>query len=78
MSILKETNMQITGMTCAACATRIEKGLRKLEGIEEANVNLALERSAIKYDPNITNLETIQNKVRDLGYEVVIEKQSLK
>ncbi|WP_137744475.1 heavy metal translocating P-type ATPase [Robertmurraya siralis] len=77
MSILKETNMQITGMTCAACATRIEKGLRKLEGIEEANVNLALARSAIKYDPNITNLETIQNKVRDLGYDVVIEKTEL-
>ena len=71
---LKETSMQITGMTCAACAVRIEKGLKKLEGVEEANVNLALERSAIKYDPTKTNIEAIQTKVRDLGYDVVTEK----
>ncbi|WP_019156230.1 heavy metal translocating P-type ATPase [Robertmurraya massiliosenegalensis] len=77
MSAIKETNMQITGMTCAACATRIEKGLRKLEGIEAANVNLALERSVVKYDPKVTNIETIQKKVRDLGYDVVTEKAEL-
>lgn len=74
MSALKETNMQITGMTCAACATRIEKGLRKLDGIEDANVNLALERSSVKFDPKVTNIEAIQKKVRDLGYDVVTEK----
>jgi Cu+-exporting ATPase len=39
----KETTLQITGMTCAACAIRIEKGLNKVEGVSEANVNLALE-----------------------------------
>lgn len=71
---MKEMNMQITGMTCAACATRIEKGLNKLEGIEEANVNLALERSLVKYDPQVINVEAIQKKVRDLGYDVVTEK----
>ena len=38
-------------MTCAACATRIEKGLKKMEGVEEANVNLALEKAMVKYDP---------------------------
>ncbi|CAM5653758.1 Copper-exporting P-type ATPase OS=Lysinibacillus sphaericus OX=1421 GN=LS41612_00175 PE=3 SV=1 [Lysinibacillus sphaericus] len=46
-SELKETNLQITGMTCAACATRIEKGLKKMEGVEQATVNLALEKSSI-------------------------------
>ena len=45
---LKETSLQITGMTCAACASRIEKGLNKLDGVEQANVNLALEKSIIK------------------------------
>lgn len=45
---LKETNLQITGMTCATCAIRIEKGLKKMEGVQEANVNLALENSTIK------------------------------
>ncbi|SDM15125.1 heavy metal translocating P-type ATPase [Bacillus sp. OK048] len=71
---LKETNLQISGMTCAACATRIEKGLNKLEGIETATVNLALEKSAIKYNPEKLKVEDIEKKIRDLGYEVVTEK----
>jgi len=72
---LKETNLQISGMTCAACATRIEKGLNKLAGVESANVNLALEKSAIKYDPSQINVDDIEKKIRDLGYDVVTEKE---
>ncbi len=45
----KEIDFQITGMTCAACAGRIEKGLNRLEGVEDANVNLALETSHVVY-----------------------------
>ncbi|WP_312471766.1 heavy metal translocating P-type ATPase [Neobacillus sp.] len=71
---LKETNLQISGMTCAACATRIEKGLNKLTGVESATVNLALEKSAIKYDPEKINAEEIEQKIKDLGYDVVTEK----
>ena len=71
---LKETNLQISGMTCAACALRIEKGLNKLEGVENATVNLALEKSAIKYDPEKLKVEDIEKKIRDLGYDVVTEK----
>lgn len=71
---LKETNLQISGMTCAACALRIEKGLNILEGVETATVNLALEKSAIKYDPQILKVEDIEKKIRDLGYAVVTEK----
>ena len=41
-------------MTCAACATRIEKGLKKMDGVEEANVNLALEKSMVKFDPELS------------------------
>ena len=71
---VKETNLQISGMTCAACAIRIEKGLNKLEGVEEANVNLALERSNVKYNPEKVNIEEIEKKIKDLGYDVVNEK----
>ncbi|WP_053368230.1 heavy metal translocating P-type ATPase [Bacillus sp. FJAT-27245] len=71
----KETTMQITGMTCAACAIRIEKGLNRLEGVQEASVNLALERAAVKFDPAVTNVEVLEKKVRDLGYDVVAEKK---
>ena len=71
---VKETNLQISGMTCAACAIRIEKGLNKLEGVEEANVNLALERSNVKYDAEKINIDVIEKKIKDLGYDVVNEK----
>jgi P-type Cu+ transporter len=71
---LKETNLQISGMTCAACSTRIEKSLNKLVGVETATVNLALEKSAIKYDPTQIKIEDIEKKIKDLGYEVVTEK----
>ncbi|MDQ0200002.1 heavy metal translocating P-type ATPase [Neobacillus ginsengisoli] len=72
---LKETNFQITGMTCAACATRIEKGIKKMEGVKEANVNLTLEKSTIKYDPNLVSNQDFQKKIQDLGYDVVKEKK---
>ncbi len=72
---LKEANMQITGMTCAACATRIEKGLKKMEGVEEANVNLALEKSVIKYDAEKVSPQDFEKKIQDLGYDVVKEKK---
>ena len=70
----KETNIQISGMTCAACANRIEKGLNKMEGIEKASVNFALENSTIKYDPKVTNLTDFQEKIEKLGYGVITEK----
>ncbi|WP_409304187.1 heavy metal translocating P-type ATPase [Peribacillus sp. SCS-155] len=69
-----ETTLTITGMTCAACATRIEKGLNKLEGVDAANVNLALEKASIQYDPQVTNPEAFEKKIQDLGYGVVHEK----
>ncbi|MCM3389311.1 heavy metal translocating P-type ATPase [Lysinibacillus fusiformis] len=71
----KETSIQITGMTCAACATRIEKGLNKLEGVEEANVNLALEKSVIKYNPEKVSEQDFEKKIQDLGYGVAKEKK---
>ncbi|MFK2825147.1 heavy metal translocating P-type ATPase [Bacillus sp. B190/17] len=70
----EEKTLQINGMTCAACANRIEKGLSKIEGVEEANVNFALERSTIIYDPTKTNANEFKEKVEKLGYSVVQEK----
>ncbi|GGB55667.1 heavy metal translocating P-type ATPase [Fictibacillus barbaricus] len=70
----KETTLQISGMTCAACAIRIEKGLNKMEGVEKAGVNLALEKSTVSYDPDIIKVTDIEKKIQDLGYGVVTEK----
>ncbi|WP_148358540.1 heavy metal translocating P-type ATPase [Peribacillus simplex] len=74
-SQIKETSMQITGMTCAACANRIEKGLNRMEGVEEATVNLALEKSVIKYDSEKLSNKDFESKIQELGYDVVKEKK---
>ncbi|MFB4163545.1 heavy metal translocating P-type ATPase [Alteribacillus sp. JSM 102045] len=74
MAHQEETTLQISGMTCAACAARIEKGLKKMEGVHDANVNLAMERSKIQYDPEQTNVNEFEEKIQNLGYEVVHEK----
>ena len=71
---VKEANLQITGMTCAACAIRIEKGLNKMEGVEHATVNLALEKSSIKYDPSKLSATDFEKKIEALGYGVVKQK----
>ncbi|WP_424237570.1 heavy metal translocating P-type ATPase [Bhargavaea ginsengi] len=70
----KEANIQITGMTCAACATRIEKGLNRMEGVEQASVNLALEKSSITYDPSKLSEVDFEQKIEALGYGVVKQK----
>ncbi len=64
-------------MTCAACSTRIEKGLNKMEGVQQANVNLALEKSTIKYDPSKLSEADFEKKIEALGYGVVKQKTEL-
>ncbi|WP_424767492.1 heavy metal translocating P-type ATPase [Paenibacillus sp. sgz302251] len=65
-----QTTIQITGMTCAACATRIEKGLNRIDGVE-ANVNLALERASVTYDSGMVNQDKLEQKIKELGYGTV-------
>ncbi|MBS4178379.1 heavy metal translocating P-type ATPase [Lederbergia citrea] len=74
---LLESQFQITGMTCAACSNRIEKGLNKMEGVKNANVNLALEKATVQFDGTVMKPEDIQKKIKDLGYDVVTEKTEL-
>lgn len=74
MSDTKQTTLQISGMTCAACANRIEKGLSKLEGVSEANVNFALERATVSYQPDIVSPAQMEEKIEKLGYGTVKEQ----
>ncbi|MDR4172080.1 heavy metal translocating P-type ATPase [Bacillus nitratireducens] len=74
MNEQKEANLQISGMTCAACANRIEKSLKKVEGVHDANVNFALEKTKIMYDPQKTNPQQFKEKVESLGYGIVSDK----
>ncbi|MES5395769.1 heavy metal translocating P-type ATPase [Bacillus amyloliquefaciens] len=74
MSEQKEMTIQVGGMTCAACASRIEKGLKRMDGVNEASVNLALETSNISYQPDKIEASAIKDKIEKLGYQVVTEK----
>ncbi|WP_051236060.1 heavy metal translocating P-type ATPase [Paenibacillus pinihumi] len=65
--------MQITGMTCAACANRIEKGLNKVEGVSSANVNFALEKANVTYDPAKVDRKNLEETIKKLGYGTVTE-----
>ena len=73
----KQTTLQIGGMTCAACSSRIEKVLNKMDGVEQANVNLALEKASISFDPDKTSIEKIEQKIEQVGFEVVKQKIEL-
>ncbi|MCY7796530.1 copper ion binding protein, partial [Bacillus spizizenii] len=74
MSEQKEIAMRVSGMTCAACASRIEKGLKRMPGVTDANVNLATETSNVTFDPAETGAAAIQEKIEKLGYHVITEK----
>lgn len=71
------TTLKIQGMTCASCATRIEKGLNRLQGVKKANVNLALERASIEYDEEQVSINDFEKKIADIGYKVISDKVEL-
>ncbi len=66
----EKITIAVGGMTCAACVNRIEKGLRKIEGVIEAQVNLATERATILYHPEKVGKSEFRKTIEDLGYEV--------
>ena len=68
---MKKENLNITGMSCASCVNRIEKGLNTERGINNININLALERASIEYDEAEINRGDIIQKIENLGYGVV-------
>ncbi|KHF33157.1 Copper-exporting P-type ATPase A [Paenibacillus sp. P1XP2] len=69
----RQATLLITGMTCAACAARIEKGLGRMEGVARAHVNLALEQATVSYDPKYTDLGKMEEKIASLGYGMMKE-----
>ncbi|NNU82292.1 copper-translocating P-type ATPase [Geobacillus sp. BMUD] len=76
MGELKTVTLKVTGMTCAACASRIEKVLNKMDGVN-AHVNLAMEKATIQYDPSKQTIADIETKIEHLGYGVATEKVTL-
>lgn len=61
-------DLPITGMTCAACAGRVEKSLARSPGVRKAGVNLATARATVEYDPAATGVRSLVRAVEDAGY----------
>lgn len=69
----KDVTVQIGGMTCSACSTRVEKVLNRQDGIE-ANVNLTTEKARVQFDPELVSVEDITSTIERLGYDVQVER----
>lgn len=67
----------VLDMSCAACATRVDKTLNKQEGIIEASVNYAAATASIEYDPLKTSPDKIKKAILDAGYDIMIDDISV-
>ncbi len=72
-NLSEHINIGLTGMTCAACAMRIEKKLNKLDGIA-ATVNYATEKASIQFDPNLVDPTTMVTTVESIGYGAALPR----
>ncbi|MGQ9646827.1 MAG: heavy metal translocating P-type ATPase [Thermodesulfobacteriota bacterium] len=74
---LERVDLTVTGMSCASCAARLEKGLASVEGVAQATVNFAAEKATVIFQPAQTDLFQLVEKVKDLGYGAKTEKMVL-
>jgi P-type Cu+ transporter len=65
--------LDVEGMTCAACAARIERNLNQLEGVE-ASVNLATEKAILRF-PETTSVGVLLDRIRDTGYDAEVARE---
>ena len=66
----KSVTFPVTGMSCANCATSIERVVKKVPGVKEARVNFATEQASVFFDPDKVQIQHLLEKIRDAGYGV--------
>ncbi len=69
--MIDHVELPITGMTCASCANRVERGLNKLDGVT-ATVNYATEKATVSFDPGTVEPAQLVTAVRATGYETAL------
>ncbi len=77
MSETKQVILPITGMTCANCVATVERNLKKEKGVSLANVNLSSERATVEYDPEVSQLDDLIERVNRAGYGVATGEAEL-
>lgn len=78
MSNTAKLNIKIKGMSCAACAARIEKALNSIEGVTKAVVNFAAETATIEYNTDKITVNDLINVVKKSGYDAVVKEKVTK
>jgi len=73
----EKSTLSITGMHCAACASNVEKSLRKLHGVSKAMVNFATEKAYVEYDASEAKPDDLERAVADAGYGVLKGKERI-
>ncbi|MBI3004722.1 MAG: copper-translocating P-type ATPase [Ignavibacteriales bacterium] len=73
---IQTISLPVEGMTCASCVLRVEKTLKKLEGVRDASVNLATEKVTLSFDPERSDLTKLAVAVGDAGYKLVLPRQT--
>jgi P-type Cu+ transporter len=77
MTASKQLTLPITGMTCANCVATVERNLKKLDGVQTANVNLSSERASVEFDPSLLALPDLISRVERAGYGVATGEAEL-
>jgi Cu+-exporting ATPase len=73
----KQITLPVTGMTCANCVATIERNLKKVKGVQVATVNLSSERATVEFDPNLTGINELIERVEKAGYGVAAGEADL-
>ncbi|HEX4064592.1 MAG TPA: heavy metal translocating P-type ATPase [Acidobacteriaceae bacterium] len=68
--------LPVTGMTCAACQSHVERALRSTAGVSEASVNLMTNTARVSFDPAIAKTEDLIASVREAGYDATLPADS--
>ena len=77
MSESKQVILPITGMTCANCVATVERNLKKEKGVSVANVNLSSERATVEFNPELSKLGDLIERVNRAGYGVATGEADL-
>jgi len=70
MTEIKQITLPITGMTCANCVAAVERNIKKVDGVQAANVNLSSERATVEFDPAKAQLNEMLTRIDRAGFGV--------
>ena len=73
----KQLTIPLLGMHCANCANTIGRGLKRMNGVSEANVSYANEQAIITYDPKAVSPQQVIDQIKDLGYGAALAEVDL-